>query len=413
VGGTQSTILAESDAVPSGHAAGARAQPAKVWIYQPHVEHYRIPIFDGLVQRGRADGAYDLTVLGTLQNGKTAYGGEARPYFVHCPLTTDRFLKKITYFCWPGAEQRIREGRPDVVVMGANPRNSTCWKLPGVIKAQGGAVVGWSKVHSYGGVPPWIMGRVKGRFYPRFDRMICYGDSSLKELLGLGYPPNQAVVAQNTIDTRRIFNESERIAARAKELRREAGLEDKKILLCVGRFDPDKRHQDLLDVWPRLRELDPSMVMVLVGGGQLLEEVRTKAAALDPSRIMLTGRVAEGDDYAWIAASDLTVYPGAVGLAINQSLALGRPTIIADERGADSEIVEHAITGWRYPRGNLDELFRAVRSVLADAESAQRVTTAARTLMRDKVTIDNMIGAIDRSIRLALEVRDARRRAKA
>ncbi len=395
---------------PSAGNATPRPEPAKVWIYQPHVEHYRIPIFDGLVQRGRADGAYELTVLGTLQNGKTAYGGEARPYFIHCPLETDKFLKKITYFNWPGAQQRIADGRPDVVIMGANPRNSTCWRLPKVIKSMGSAVVGWSKVHSYGGVPPFVMTRVKRRFYPRFDRMICYGDSSLKELLELGYPPNRAVVAQNTIDTRRIFNDSERIAARAKELRAEHGLTDKKILLCVGRFDPDKRHQDLLDVWPRVRELDSSLVMVLVGGGQLLDEIKAKAAALDPQRILLTGRVAEGDDYAWIAASDLTIYPGAVGLAINQSLALGRPTIIADELGADSEIVEHAVTGWRYPRANLDELFRTVRNVFADSESTHRVTTAARTLMRDKVTIDNMIGALDRSIRLALEVRATRRK---
>src|SRR5262245_33638788 len=160
------------------------------------------------------------------------------------------------------------------------------------------------------------------------------------------------------------------IRARGDELRRAAGLEGRKILLCIGRMDPEKRHGDLLEAWPRLRTLDPDLRLVMVAGGPLLETVRARAAAVDPERIVVTGRVPEGDDYAWVSACDMGVYPGAVGLAINISLAFGKPTLIADERGSDAEIVRHGVTGWRFRRGDLDALIAAVQRVLENPAEA-------------------------------------------
>lgn len=382
--------------------------PARVWILQPKVEHYRIPIFDGLIDRGRADDAYSLTVLGTLENGK-AFGGSARPYFVSCPRREFRKFG-VLFFEWPQAEARLRSEKPDVLVIEANTRNFTSWKLPKVCKSLGIPVVGWSKVHSYSKASA-IMGLVKRRFFRRFDRMICYGESSFEELTGLGYPADRAIIANNTIDTRRIFTEGDRLRARGMEIRAERGLNGKKVLLCIGRMDADKRHQDLLDAWPRLKELDPTLTLVLISGGPLLEEIKAKAAGLDKERIIVTGRVPEGDDYAWIATSDVCIYPGAVGLAINQSLAFGKPTIIANERGADSEILvgqesPAKQTGWRYERGNLDAMIAGVREILAGGGGiSAEVADRAMRLMRDKVTLDNMVGAIDQSIRKALALR--------
>lgn len=382
-------------------------RPAKIWIIQPKIEHYRIPVFDGLIERGAADGAYVLTVLGTLDGGK-AFGGSARPYFVSCPRREFRRLGVILYE-WPDAERLVREQRPDVVLVEANTRNLTSWRLPKLCRRLDIPVVGWSKVHSYSKASA-VMGVVKRRFFSRFDRMICYGESSYDELVSLGYPHERALIANNTIDTRRIFAEGDRLRARGEEIRRERGLVGKRVLLCIGRMDPDKRHHDLLDAWPTLRTLDPALVLVLISGGPLLDEIRSKASAIDPQRILVTGRVPEGDDYAWIAASDLCIYPGAVGLAINQSLAFGKPTLIADERGADSEILIGAEkpasqTGWRFERGNLEALVAGVRMILDGGDSAQTVCRRAMELMRDKVTIDNMIGSIDRSIRLAMGMR--------
>lgn len=399
---TANPIVTTLHHVPTSDAnqTGSTGRRFRVWDLHPRVEHYRIALWDGLVELGRD--TYDLTVCGPLTNGG-AFGGGDRPYFRDIPC--DSFKKfGISMLEWRDAEQIVAKEKPDVVIVSANPRNISNWKLPKVVHSYGGAVVCWTKAHSYSKIPPFIVDTLKRRFYQRYDRAICYGKLSIKELTALGFPAERARVAQNTIDTRRIFDDGDAIRQRGQELRNEAGLAGKKILLTIGRMDPDKRHQDLLDAWPKLKTLDPNLVMVMVSGGPMLDEIRAKAKALDAERILVTGRVPENDDYCWIAGSDITIFPGAVGLAINQSLALGLPTVIADEFGSDSEIIEHNKTGWRYPRGDLDALVATVREVLQDKTKVDRITRAAITMMRDEVTVENQYRSIDATIRDALQL---------
>lgn len=385
--------------------ADSNAKPARVVIFQPQIQHYRLPVWDALIQRGV--GMYEISAIGSLDKNGEAFGGGTRPYLRHMPETRVP-IPGLAIFRWPDALRVVRNERPEVVIFASNPRNITCWRLPPAARCVGAAVVGHTKVHSVSGVPRFIMNFIKRRFYRQLDFAICYGEQSRRELLALGFPPDRARVAQNTIDTRRIFEQSDSIAARGRELRRDAGLAEKKILLCIGRMEPDKRHGDLLDAWPRLRELDPSLVMVLVSGGPLLDQIKSRANQIDPQRIIVTGRVPEGDDYAWTAAADMAIHPGAVGLAINQSLALGLPTIIADEYGSDAELIEHGVTGWRYPRGDLAALTNTVNRVLADEPARRRVAENSKTLMREKVTIDNMADAMHVTILEAIELSRSR-----
>jgi len=63
------------------------------------------------------------------------------------------------------------------------------------------------------------------------------------------------------------------------------------------------------------------------------------------------------------------------------------------------------VTGWRFPRGDLGAMVAAVKHVLSMPEELQSVTSRARLLMRDTITIDNMVAGIDRAIRRALALR--------
>lgn len=380
--------------------------PKQVWMFQPRIEHYRVPIWDLLQQQAGRD--YRITVHGPLQDGHT-FGGPARDYTHDLPYEVcSRLGQECSH--WPGADALIERDKPDVVIVAANPRNLSCWKLPKVCRRIGAACVCWTKVHSFSGaIPPAALRLVKRRFFKRFDRAICYGESSFKELVSLGFPEDRARVAQNTIDTRRIFDQGEHIAERGRTLRSELGLSGRKVIVCIGRMDPEKRHGDLLDAWLDVKSNHPDLSLVLVSGGPLLEPIRQRAAEIDREHIHVLGRVPEGDDYAWLAAADLAVYPGAVGLAINQSLAIGCPTIIADESGADAEIITHGRTGWRFPRGDRRALVETINHVLADHEQRQRIVEQARTMMKEQVTIENMVNCIDTTIREALGDAEQRR----
>lgn len=387
---------------------------AQVFLFQPQVQHYRLALWDGLVARGR--GRYELSVYGPLEDGG-AFGGGQRSYLHPTDevlLAEGRFELRRS----PDLPRLVKEHRPDVVVVSVNLRNLTHWNIRRSCRNVPVHWVAHAKVHSGGGLPPAVTNWLKKRFYRRFDVVVCYGERSRQELLALGYPSDMLRVARNTIDTTRIFTDGDAMRDRGRSLCVDAGVGDHPVVVCVGRMDPDKRQRDLIAAVDLVHADGVPCTLVLVGGGPDLDVLRAEQSAGTLSRhgqrVVLTGRVPEGDDYAWIAAADVCVFPGAVGLAVNQALALGVPTVIADEDGADGEIVEHEVTGWRYERGDIAALAQLIRSILAD----RHMTTAAGTdasavaspvdvagvcaravaLMRNEVSMERMVDVFDEAI---------------
>lgn len=396
-----STSQVSSDRTESSTAKRDVVTP-RIWVLQPRVRAYRLPFWERLIQF--AGGSYELTVCGPLDELR-ASGDDRRPYLREWPIAWRSILGR-SVGTWLGAADAVRRERPDVVVYCASTPIVTCWTLPAICRRLGIVNVAWTKVHGQRGERSWWGDWIKRRFYRRFDLALCYGRQSLDELVSLGFPREKASIAQNTVDTDFVFAQPQRIAQRAATVRRNAGLADQhRPIVCIGRMIERKRHLDLVEAWPRLRELDANLRLVLVGAGPQFERVRRRAEEIDRERIVVTGSVPSGDDYAWLHAAEVVVLPGALGLAINQALALGRPTIVADEWGSDSEILEHARTGWRYPRGDREALVAAVRHVLTDRLERERVTAAACEMMRGQVTLDNMVRQFDAAMRAALAMR--------
>jgi glycosyltransferase involved in cell wall biosynthesis len=394
--------MAQQDNPAADASAAGGSAPCRIWHYNQKVYHYRVPIWDGLTELGA--GKYTLKVLGETIDGE-ALGGGKRDYIQHNAVVPGRFGER-----WDGAEEAIRREKPDIVVFNSTPRYASSWTLPKLVRSYGGVAIAWTKSHSYTPLPKWVLHLMKRRLMSRYDFVIAYGQSTYDELLTLGVRDSQIFIAQNTIDTRPIFEREDEFRKMGEDLRQEHGLVGKKILLDLGRMDPQKRHEDLFAAWPKMRELDPDLVLVLVGGGPSLEDYKRMAQQIDPERIIVTGRVPLGHDYAWIAAADVAIQCGAVGLAINQAMAFKTPNVIADQLGVDTELIVHGETGWRFKEGDLDGMVAAVKHVLTSPDQREQVLARARTVVRDEANLDNMIQKIDACLVAAINLRLDRKR---
>jgi glycosyltransferase involved in cell wall biosynthesis len=373
----------------------ANATLPRVLVFQPAVKHYRLPFWDALVEKSA--GQYELAVLGPLDLPPEAIA--ARPYLHEFPFDEKPFRGRMIG-SWPGAAEVVRRERPKVVVLTATASFSTSWSLPKVAHRVGAKVIGWSKVSSRAGTQRGLLARTAMRwFVRRFDRFLCYGQSSVEELAELGYPRDRIRVAPNTIDTRRIAADEDAIRARGQQLREQHGLTGKRVVLYIGRMIERKRPWDLLGAWPKLRNTQDDTRLVLVGDGPMLEDICRRATSIDAERVVVAGRVPEGDDYAWIATADVVVLPAAVGLALNQALALGTPVVIADERGADAEPIKHAHTGWRFEPRDTDEIAAAVHRIFNHTKEREAVVARGLALMQNELSLERMVEAFDESIR--------------
>lgn len=128
---------------------------------------------------------------------------------------------------------------------------------------------------------------------------------------------------------------------RAKEnIRKEFGLEGKTVIGHIGRFNTQKNHAFLLDVFAEIRKKQPDAVLMLVGTGELEDEIRQKAERLGLTKhIIFTG--VRSDVPQLLSAMDVFVFPSfyeGMPNTVIEAQATGLPCVIADTITKEADI---------------------------------------------------------------------------
>ena len=112
------------------------------------------------------------------------------------------------------------------------------------------------------------------------------------------------MVMRNAIDTARFrFDPEVRAAVRA-----ENGLGDRTVIGHVGRFNMQKNHTRLLDIYAAYMRRDPNSILVLIGEGELEGRMREKARALGiADNVLFAGLQSRVD--RWYQAMDVFLLP--------------------------------------------------------------------------------------------------------
>ena len=147
-----------------------------------------------------------------------------------------------------------------------------------------------------------------------------YGEKAVKN--------NQVVYVKNGIEPEK-YQFSEAIRNR---VRRELNLKDEFVIGHVGRFAKQKNHAFLLDVFAEIRRRDPRAVLMLIGTGSLLPEIKEKAACLGiKESVIFTG--VRSDVPELMQAMDVFAFPSlyeGLPIASVEAQAAGLPCVISD-----------------------------------------------------------------------------------
>lgn len=147
------------------------------------------------------------------------------------------------------------------------------------------------------------------------------------------------------------------------------------VVATLGGLEPRKNHAWLLDALLRI----PSVRLVIGGEGPERERLLARAQTLGvSSRVSLPGLVR--DVPLFLRAADIFVMVStAEGLprAIMEAMAAELPVVTTDAGGA-AEAVEHGVSGYVVPIGDMDAFVRVVTSLAEDRELRERVGAAAR-----------------------------------
>ncbi|HEY5836848.1 glycosyltransferase family 4 protein, partial [Streptomyces sp.] len=177
----------------------------------------------------------------------------------------------------------------------------------------------------------------------------------------------------------------------SQKTRAEFGAVDRPLLLAVGRLEPDKGYDVLLDAARRWAGPKPRPLVAVAGEGDQRPalERRIKSERLP---VVLLGR--RDDIPELLAAADLVVLPSrweARALIAQEALHAGVP-LVATAVGGTPELVGDAAV--LVPYGDAPALARAVTALLADPDRRAALTLAGRAQAATWPTEDDTVAQI-------------------
>lgn len=121
----------------------------------------------------------------------------------------------------------------------------------------------------------------------------------------------------------------------------------RKILLSVGRLDPQKDHEILIDAFVKIARQLPDWDLRILGDGELRSKLELKVARLGMNdRIFLPGSTEKiSDEYL---SAQLYVQPSryeSFGLTIAEALSYGLPAIGFDDCKGTNELIRSGVNG--------------------------------------------------------------------
>ena len=123
-------------------------------------------------------------------------------------------------------------------------------------------------------------------------------------------------------------------------IRRELGIEDKLVVGHVGRFNRQKNHMLLLDIFGEIKKRNGNAVLVLVGKGELESDIRAKITDMGlTDSVIFTG--VRSDVPALMSAMDVFVFPSfyeGMPNTVIEAQATGLPCVIADTITREADI---------------------------------------------------------------------------
>jgi phosphatidylinositol alpha-1,6-mannosyltransferase len=174
----------------------------------------------------------------------------------------------------------------------------------------------------------------------------------------------------------------------AMQKRKELGLQDKKIIISVGRLVHRKGQDNLIQAMPAVLKKIPNAHLLLVGEGPYrkhLEKLVLKSSL--EQNVTFAGRIMYDRLPSYLSAADLFAMPSrsrffgleveGLGIVYLEASACGIPVVAGNSGGAPDAVLE-GVTGLCVDGTNIEQITAAIVEICSDAERASHMGAAGR-----------------------------------
>ena len=342
----------------------------RVVIVERRLTHYRVPLFECLRELLAARQIELVLLVGEATSEEKAKrdGG-------HLPwakvLPTHYFLSGAV--CWQPFGEHLR----DVELVVVNHENKLLYNHWLLWVPRRFKLAFWGHGRNMQtSTPDGMRERFKRWTISKVDWWFAYTRISVDLVAQSGFPVARITNLNNTIDTVGICCDRDSISKdEIAWLRQELGIAGKPVGAFIGSLYAEKRLDFLFEACTRIRQRLPGFQWLIIGDGEERPRIQEWAAAHD--WVHWVG-VRRGRDKAlYLGCADVVLNPAAVGLAILDSFAFGKPLVTTDcsNHGPEIAYLRHGENGLMTP-DNAREFAWAAALLLSDPVALARMSRA-------------------------------------
>jgi phosphatidylinositol alpha-1,6-mannosyltransferase len=180
----------------------------------------------------------------------------------------------------------------------------------------------------------------------------------------------------------------------ASELRRELKLENRRVIVSVGRLVHRKGQDHLIQALPQILKSVPDAHILMVGQGPYLSHLKKLVARHNLNEhVSFIGRIQYAQLPQYICAGDVFAMPSrsrffgleveGLGIVYLEASACGLPVIAGSSGGAPDAVLD-GVTGFVVDGENKHEIAAAAIKLLNDGDKAQAIGLAGREWIIEK-----------------------------
>ena len=216
------------------------------------------------------------------------------------------------------------------------------------------------------------------RIYRQVAALLYVGKHNYDYYRAFGVPNSKLFYCPHSIEIDRFSEPNEELEAKARLWRHQLDIPDTaRILLYAGKFDRVKRPIELMTAGSRLGS---KFVLLMVGNGQLEEEVQRRASET-PEKFRILPFQNQSVMPVVYRLADVYTLPSASetwGLAVNEALASGRRVLISDRVGCAPDLVRSKLQGEVFAWNDWDDFETKARRMLAKQYDGTTLRSYAR-----------------------------------
>lgn len=189
------------------------------------------------------------------------------------------------------------------------------------------------------------------------------------------------------------------------KLRKKMDLQDKKVLLFVGRLIKLKGVHYLLKSFSKLQDQIENIVLIIVGEGECHEELEKLSKDFNIyDKVYFTGNIDNELLGAYYLLSNVFVLPSitthhadACPLVVNEAMYFAKPVVTSDAVGT-TFMIKNDVNGYVVPERNSELLYKALYKILSNSELEESMGEVSKEIIKEGFTYQNMMDGFKQAI---------------